>query len=73
MEPEYAGFCRGCNCFSEHLKLRPVRNNNTSSMEVSMFCNSCIERFGIYPYDKDKMPDAKLKEGEKLKDGEQET
>ena len=72
MEPEYVGFCRGCNCFSEHLKLRPVVNKNTGSMEVSMFCDSCREHFGLFPYNKCEMPDAKLKEGEKLKDGEQE-
>ena len=60
MEPEYVGWCRGCNCFSEHLKMRPVRNNNTGTMEVSMFCDSCRKRFGIFPYDKREMPDAKF-------------
>lgn len=64
MELKFTGFCTGCNCFSKQLKLRPVKNNNTGSLEVGMFCNSCIERFGIYPYDKDKMQDAKPKEGE---------
>lgn len=59
MEPEYVGFCRACNSFSEHLKIRPVKNNHTGTMEVSMFCDSCRERLGLYPYNKDDMPDAK--------------
>ena len=67
MEPEYVGFCRGCNSFSEHLKIRPVRNNNTGTMEVSMFCDSCRKRFGLFPYDKREMPDSMLKEGERIR------
>ena len=66
MEPEYVGWCRGCNCFSEHLKIRPVRNNNTGTMEVSMFCDYCRKRFGLFPYNKREMPDSKLKEGERI-------
>lgn len=66
MEPEYIGFCRGCNSFSEHLRIRPVKNNNTGTMEVSMFCHDCLKRFCIYPYDKREMHDAKLKEGQTL-------
>lgn len=50
MEPEYIGYCRGCNSFSEHLKLRPVKNNNTGTIEVSMFCDECRKRFGLFPY-----------------------
>ena len=60
MEPEYVGYCRGCNCFSEHLKLRPVKNNLTGSMEISMFCDACRKRFGLYPYNKNDMPDGGL-------------
>lgn len=47
MEPEYTGFCRVCNGFSEHLKIRSVKNNNTGTLEVSMFCPECRRRFGI--------------------------
>lgn len=60
MEPKYVGYCRGCNSFSEHLKIRPVRNNNTGTMEVSMFCDECRKRFGLFPYDKREMPDADI-------------
>ena len=60
MEPEYTGFCRGCNGYSEHLKARPVKNNNTGTLEVSMFCPECRLRFGVFPYDKREMPDAKI-------------
>lgn len=66
MEPEYVGFCRGCNSFSEHLRIRPVKNNNTGTMEVSMFCLDCIKRFGVSQYDKMEMSDTKLKEGQTL-------
>ena len=59
MEPEYVGFCRGCNGFSEHLRLRPVKNNNTGTLEVSFFCQDCMKRFGIFPYDKKLMADPK--------------
>lgn len=56
MEPEYDGFCRGCNGFSLHLKIRPVKNNNTGTLEVSLFCPDCMKRFGIWPYDKELLP-----------------
>lgn len=56
MEPEYEGFCRGCNGFSLHLKIRPVKNNNTGTLEVSLFCPDCMKRFGIFPYDKGLLP-----------------
>lgn len=59
MEPEYVGFCRGCNGFSEHLYLRPVKNNNTGSLEVSFFCPECRKRFGLYPYNKEDMAEMK--------------
>ena len=59
MEPEYLGWCRGCNCYSAHLKLRPVLNKNTGTIEVSLFCDLCRKRFGLFPYDKQEV------EGEK--------
>lgn len=52
MESEYEGFCRGCNGFSVHLKLRPVVNKNTRTHELDLFCPECMERFGLFPYDK---------------------
>ena len=36
-----------------------VKNNNTGTLEISMFCPECMLRFGIFPYDKREMPDAK--------------
>ena len=59
MEPEYVGFCRGCNGFSEHLCIRPVINNNSEHLEVSLFCPDCRKRFGLYPYHKEQMADPK--------------
>ena len=55
MEPEYAGFCRGCNGYSEHLMIRPVRNNLTGTLEFGLFCPECRKRFGLSPYDKDEV------------------
>lgn len=55
MEPEYSGFCRGCNSYSEHLMLRPFRNNLTGTLEVSHFCPECRKRFGLFPYAKDEV------------------
>lgn len=52
MEPEYAGFCRGCNGFSTHLKMRFAVNNNTKTFEMDLFCPECMERFGLFPYEK---------------------
>ena len=40
--------------------MRPVKNNNTGTLEVSMFCPECRKRFGIFPYDKREMPDNRI-------------
>ena len=55
MEPEYAGFCVGCNGYSEHLKSRIARNNITGKTVIGMFCEDCRKRFGLYPYDTEEM------------------
>ena len=52
MIPKSAGFCRGCNGYSEHLAFLPVKNNNTGKIEVSLFCPECRHRFGLWPYDR---------------------
>jgi len=47
MEPEFTGFCRGCNGYSEHLKTRMALNNYTGEIEIGFFCPDCRERFGL--------------------------
>ena len=48
MEPEYFGFCRGCNGFSTHLKRRRVINNYTKLAEIGLFCPECRDRFDLF-------------------------
>lgn len=47
MEPEFEGFCRGCNGYSKHLKVCAAKNNNSGDMEIDKFCPECRKRFGI--------------------------
>lgn len=47
MEPEYSGWCRGCNGWSDHLKWRFVVNGLTLCHECALFCPECRERFGL--------------------------
>ena len=50
MEPEYEGFCRACNGYSTHLKVRIARNNHTGELVTGRFCDDCIHRYQLYPY-----------------------
>ena len=59
MEPNYEGFCDGCNCYSDHLHIRIVRNNNTGNIETRRFCTECMKRFRLFPYDNDNTEDPK--------------
>lgn len=47
MEPEWSGWCRGCNGWSDHLMRRFVVNGWTGCHEFALFCPECRERFGL--------------------------
>lgn len=56
MEPKLTGFCTGCNGFSTELVPRVVRNNNTGSITLGLFCPECLKRFKLFPYKDDMTP-----------------
>ena len=40
------------------MKMRFAVNNNTKTFEMDLFCPECMERFGLFPYEK-KLEDRK--------------
>lgn len=47
MEPEFEGFCIGCNSYDEHLRFRIAINNNSGRTVAGLFCPICRKRFNL--------------------------